>query len=178
MNKERTERLQIWPNNATSIEIEKTFLHSDYELQAEGSADATHTGLLRLFSIVSNNSSYPKFFGRYDARYDLSGWDRASAVDVDAQGLTNREKDDFKAGKGGFSGHHSTRTDDGRHRILIATPKHGKVFEGLISMSASARAELLDMCDLKISDCLRISIAETGEILFDSQSTSSTNRAE
>lgn len=177
MGNGRTQRLQIWPNNASGIEIETVFCHADYELQAEESAEATQTRLLRLFSLIPRSPSNPTFFGRYDARADLSGRDGASAVDVDAQGLTNPEGDNFKGGKGGFSGHHSTRTEDGRHQILIVTPKQGKVFEGVLSMNAGARGELLEMCNLKFSDSLRIFNAETGEVLFDSQSTPSTNRA-
>ena len=91
-------------------------------------------------------------------------------MDVDVSGLTDAEERDFKVGKNGFSGHHSTRTEDRQHQILISTPKHGKILEGTLLMNASARGELLDICDLKISDSLRIYNAETGEVLFDSQS--------
>jgi hypothetical protein len=38
-------------------------------------------------------------------------------------------------------------------------------------MKASARGELLDILDLKISDSLQIYNADTGEVLFDSQPT-------
>jgi hypothetical protein len=170
MGKGNAQRLQIWPNNATGIEIEIKFCHPDYELRVEDSAVATTSKLLRLFSLVPNTSSNPTFFGRYDARDHLSGRDGASAVDVDVSGLTDAEERDFKTGKNGFSGHHSTQTKDRQHQILISTPKHGKVFEGTLSMKASARGELLDICDLKITDSLRIYNAETGEVLFDSGS--------
>jgi hypothetical protein len=171
MGKGKAQRLQIWPNSADGIEIEATFCHSDYELSVEASAVATPSKLLRLFSVVPKTSSDPTFFGRYDARDDLSGRNQASAVDVDALGLTDAEEKDFKAGKNRFSGHHSTRTKDGQHQILISTPKHGKIFEGTLSMKASARGELLDILDLKISDSLQIYNADTGEVLFDSQPT-------
>jgi len=108
----------------------------------------------------------------------MNGRNGASAVDVDAQGLTSvEEEDDFKGGKGGFSGHHSTKTEDGRHKIVIATPKHGKILEGVLSMNAGARAELLEEVDLKVSDSVRIFNPETGEILFDSCSVPSTDKA-
>ncbi|MGB6687494.1 MAG: hypothetical protein WBE76_06595 [Terracidiphilus sp.] len=171
MGKSKAQRLQIWPNSANGIEIEVSFCHPDYELSAEASAVATPSKLLRIFSLVPETSSNPTFFGRYDARDDLSGRNKASAVDVDVSGLTDAEERDFKAGKNGFSGHHSTRTKDGQHQILISAPKHGKIFEGTLSMNASVRGELLDICDLKISDSLRIYNAETGEVLFDSQRT-------
>jgi hypothetical protein len=170
MGKGKAQRLQIWPNSADGIEIEVSFCHPDYELSAEASAVPTPSKLLRLFSLVPETSSDPTFFGRYDARDDLSGHNQASAVDVDASGLAAAEERDFKAGKNGFSGHHSTRTKDGRHQILISTPQHGKIFEGTLSMKASARGELLDICYLKITDSLRIYNAETGEVLFDSES--------
>lgn len=170
MGKGKAQRLQIWPNSAEGIEIEVSFCHSDYELSAEASAVATPSKLLRLFSLVPKTPSNPTFFGRYDARDDLSGRDKASAVDVDVPGLTDAEERDFKAGKNGFSGHHSTRTKDRQHQILISTSKQGKIFEGTLSMKASARGELLDICDLKITDSLRIYNAETGEVLFDSES--------
>lgn len=171
MGKSRAQRLQIWPNTANGIEIEVSFRHPDYELSAEASAVATPSKLLRLFSLVPATSSNPTFFGRYDLRDDLSGRNKASAVDVDVSGLTDAEERDFKAGKNGFSGHHSTRIKDGQHEILISAPKQGKIFEGTLSMNASVRGELLDICDLKISDSLQIYNAETGEVLFDSQST-------
>ena len=35
MGKGRARRLQIWPNSASGIEIEVSFCHPDYELNAE-----------------------------------------------------------------------------------------------------------------------------------------------
>ncbi|MDR5726965.1 MAG: hypothetical protein RB191_05805 [Terriglobia bacterium] len=170
MGKGNAQRLKIWPNNADGIEIEVAFCHSDYELQTEESVVASSTKLLRLFSLLPKDSSNPTFFGRYDARDHLSGRHGASAVDVDAQGLTNAEEVDFKAGKSGFSGHHSTEIEDGRHQILIATPKQGRLFEGILSMKATARGEVLEILDIQITDHLRVFNQETGEILVDSQS--------
>lgn len=170
MGKRKAQRLQIWPNTADEIEIEVSFCHPYYELNSAASAVATPSKLLSLFSLVPKTSSNPTFFGRYDARDDLSGRNEASAVDVDVSGLTSAEERDFKAGKNGFSGHHSTRKKDGQHQILISTPKHKKIFEGTLSMKGSAQGELLDICDLKITDGLQIYNAKTREVLFDSES--------
>lgn len=169
MGKKKLQRMQIWPSKAEGIEIVINFCHSDYTLSAEASAVATSSKLLRLFSLLPETHSNPTFFGRYDARDHLSGRNKASAVDVDVQGLKKAEERDFKAGKNGFSGHHSTQINDGKHLILISTPKQGKILEGTLSMKASALAELQESCDLKITDSVQI-YSETREVLFDSES--------
>ena len=170
MGKNRSQRLQIRPNSANGIEIEVTFCHPDYEFQSEDSAEATPTDLvplLRLFSLVPNDRTNPTFLGRYDARDDLSGRGGASAVDVDVQGLTSTEVSNFKHGKNGFSGHHSPKTEDGKHKIFIVIPKQGRIFEGILSMNAGVRAKLLDMFEPYFSESVRISNEETGEVLYE-----------
>jgi hypothetical protein len=166
MPKNRSGRMKIWPQDASEIEIEAVFIHPAYELHAEESAKATPTNLLRLFSIVPNRASDPSFFGRHDAKDGMNPQVGSSAIDIDVVGLKSGEEADFIAGKRGYSGHHSAKLPDGTHRISIRTPELGQIFEGVLSMNASVRGELMDICDLDIKDSVRIFVEETGEVLY------------
>jgi hypothetical protein len=158
---------EIWPKSAKEIVIEEEFCHPSYDLNLASEAEATETKLLRLFSLIPRVASMPIFHGRWDPRDGMSLRTGSSAIDVDAEGLTGRGQRDFISGQRGFSGHHSVKLDDGRHRISIASPQLGKIFEGILEMKASATASMCDVLDMPITDSLLVINAETGQVLLE-----------
>lgn len=153
MEKNQYTRLQLRPHRAERIKLVTEFLHPSYKLEHLASADAGKTGLLRLFSLVSQDSEFPSFEGRWDAKQN--------AVDVDLVACDDRSKL-FKSGKNGYRGHHSVHVEDQRYAIIIAIPQ-GEVFRGVLELDANAIVYLEEEIKFDIEDELSIFELDPGE---------------
>ena len=71
-----------------------------YEFQIEQPAVMTPTGYLKLFELVSPDSSLPKFVGRWDVK--------EATLDIDATGIP---KPEWRAEDKGHTGHHPERAE-------------------------------------------------------------------
>jgi hypothetical protein len=162
----KSKGLKIRPQSASDLVIKEEFLHPSYSLDMAPDAEATKTGLLRLFSLRPRDPSMPTFHGRWDPKDGMSPRIGSSAIDLDAEGLSDQEEKAFISGEKGFSGHHSAKLDEGKHKISITTPQLGKIFDGVLEMKASATASILDLVNVISGESIRIFNPETGETLY------------
>jgi len=118
------------------------FIHPDYRY-IKGNGTLSDTGELVLFKLIPKSLTSSTFVARWDGgsrgflhktRYD---------VDVDMDGPGKAEEKQFRNGKNGYSGHHTTKISDAenKYRVCISTPS-GQVFDANISFSKHHRLTL------------------------------------
>jgi hypothetical protein len=89
------------------------------------------TGYLQVLKVVRRDGANPHFVARWDQKDE--------AIDIDIVGASNSASKRFKAGTGGYAGHHSSRSSDPSKRIFditIRTP-NGVIFDGTASFSVT-----------------------------------------
>ena len=119
-----------------NLQITARYLSSDYKVLTHDLARG-ETGLLKVFSLIPNAASEPRFEARVDD--GKPGKRREPELDIDIEGVAAATKSDFKAKRMGYSGHHSKRSSNPDQRIFdveIATPA-GRIFEGEVSFSVT-----------------------------------------
>jgi len=153
MQKDKYAKIELRPNKATSINIIPEWIHPKYELKYEPSSNATDTGHLELFRLKPVEPELPTF----SARWDL----RPNTVDIDLIGTAEAGKA-FKAGVGGYAGHHTAIAQDSprTYQIHIQTPL-GAIFSGKIELIIELGVYLKDSFEEfrdQVKDELRILI--------------------
>ncbi len=116
--------------NLSNLKITTRFLDSNYELRNENLTRG-ETRLLKVFSLIPKQSvGKPAFQARIDDGNSTKR--KEPELDIDISGVSESIVRDFRAGRNGYLGHHSSKTLNANERIFdveIATP-NGKVFEG------------------------------------------------
>jgi hypothetical protein len=109
----------------SDVEIHPTVVHPDYTSEpCEGVL--SETGKLEVLRIVPKAGNGPYFVARWDQKPEH--------LDIDMFGATKSANKLFKAGKSGYSGHHTRRTADlneRRFHIRIEMPT-GTIFDGIV----------------------------------------------
>jgi hypothetical protein len=94
----------------------------------------TSTGHLKFFDLVPVSEGLPSFKARWD--------EKDESVDIDIKGVSEQDKNLFKDGKRGYSGHWSRRTPTANtiytYDVCIQIPQ-GKVFEGTVDFTVVRR---------------------------------------
>jgi hypothetical protein len=94
----------------------------------------TSTGHLTFFDLVPVSEGLPSFEARWD--------EKDESVDIDIKGVSEQDKNLFKHGKGGYSGHWSRRTPTANtiytYEVYIRIPR-GRVFEGTVDFTVVRR---------------------------------------
>src|SRR6266404_9838693 len=121
---------------AQGIQLAAFFDPTIYELVIAEKVDTSATGLLRLFELHPLQPDLPAFAARWD--------DGDKKVDVDLLG-DDFEREKFKAGSHGYSGHHSALISQElrQHRISISIPS-GRIFEGEISLNLNIAVNIAE----------------------------------
>jgi hypothetical protein len=94
----------------------------------------TSTGHLKCFDLVPHSEGLPSFEARWD--------EKDESVDIDIKGVSEEDKDLFKHGTGGYSGHWSRRTPTAdtiyTYGVCIRILR-GTVFEGTVDFTVVRR---------------------------------------
>jgi hypothetical protein len=134
-------------------EVRWNFLHPGYRLE-DGSRKWVRTGPLEILGIVCIDDERQFFRGRWDRCEE----DRAKdALDFDLFLPDGTTSDDFKYGRGGWSGHHTTLESDRDTRtfkIEIKSPA-GLICEGTASFTLAVQivqsdAKAADFVDAEV----------------------------
>jgi hypothetical protein len=125
-----------WPRgrgeaaNLSNLKITTRYLDSDYELFNENLTRG-ETGLLKVFSLIpKQGTGKPDFRARIDDGNRIKR--KEPELDIDITGVSDAVVKDFRAGRNGYVGHHTSRSPNANERIFdveIATPS-GRVFKG------------------------------------------------
>jgi hypothetical protein len=118
-----------------NIKLEERYRHPDYDYTL-GDGALSETGRIDLFELKSKKPNDPSFIARWDGGNRVFPHKIQYAVDIDIQGVSKAEQRRFRKGKGGYSGHHTTRAspDENRYEVLITTPS-GVVFDATVSFN-------------------------------------------
>src|SRR5438067_11595199 len=93
-----------------NCEIEQTYLNPKYNLsKEEPAAVLSPTGWLKIFNLTPISWPGPSFVGRWDGGSRDVGKTERFDLDFDIYGVSEEEREWFKNGKNGYSGHNSTR---------------------------------------------------------------------
>lgn len=128
MDRERQSSLAFKTDSAGGVYVSFDYLDPSYEEQRVDNPETSKTGLLELSRICPKSSSMPAFIIRWDHN--------ENSVNVDIQGVLEKERRSFQAEKCGFRGHKTTRQDDGSYRFCIVIPS-GTIAEGTIRLIAN-----------------------------------------
>lgn len=135
--------------STNKIEIKETrYLNPKYEIAVCSTNPITPTGLLIVGKLNPKETGLPDFCFRWD--------EKAEALDVDIDGVSEAEKEDFKNGRNGYQGHHTIRIASSNDRIFeldIGTPQI-KVFTGCLSVCLNRELELNEKTSL--TDSIKI----------------------
>ena len=115
-------------NKVADLQVNQTRIHPDYTW-LRGNCILSDTGQLEVLKVVRKSGDGPYFIARWDQR--------PQSLDIDMFGATESENRDFKAGKGGYSGHHPSQTANQNGRcfdVFIQTPL-ATIFEGTVCLS-------------------------------------------
>jgi hypothetical protein len=119
----------------SNLKVTTRFIDSQYEI-VQHDLTRTDTGLLKVFSLIPKSPEKPSFHARIDD--GNPGNRRAPELDIDIEGVTNKAKRDFRANRGGYTGHHTDRSPNPGLRVFeveVVTPER-RVFEGDVSFNA------------------------------------------
>ena len=143
MDAKRAETKDGLSKEANDFEEHWNFLHPAYRVE-RGSCKWVGTGPLELLKIICIDDERLFFRGRWDRRKENPAED---ALDFDLSHPDRTKNEDFKYGRGGWSGHHTTRLKE-RHpdtrtfEIKIKSPD-GLICDGTASftLTIQKRAE-------------------------------------
>jgi len=144
MNRDKYSPTHLRPKSAGNIVIVTKYIDPSYRLIYSAKSEATDTGLVNLFSLSSDDDSFPNFAGRWDMK--------ENAVDVDLIAIGKRlDKQAFIAERDGYRGHHSVRDEGSPNtfRLHIEIPDK-TVFCGLLEMDGTGAIYLRDTIELSM----------------------------
>lgn len=123
-------------------EIEQGYLNPKYSLSKEV-AVLSLTGWLKIFSLTPISETGPSFVGRWDGGSRDVGKTERYDLDFDIHGVPEEERDWFKNGKNGYSGHHACRVSSAEgweYEVFITTPS-GTIFKGFVRLHLHRKIE-------------------------------------
>jgi hypothetical protein len=136
-----------WPRGGgealhlSNLRITPHYLNPDYKIVQEHLARG-ETGLLKVFSLLANTAGTPSFHARVDD--GSSGKRKEPELDIDIKGVSDAIARDFRAGRNGYVGHHTTKSSSSTERIFdveIALPT-AKLFEGEVFFNVAFSVSL------------------------------------
>jgi len=111
-----------------NLEVNTTVIHQDYRSEPRDGI-LSETGKLEILKLVPKSGDGPSFIARWDQR--------PQQLDIDMHGASPSAVKKFKKDRGGYKGHHTSRTADPDKRIIhivIQTPAGMPVELGSYSM--------------------------------------------
>jgi hypothetical protein len=155
MDAKRAEMKDGLSKEAGKPEVRLNFLHSGYRIE-DGSCKWVGTGPLEILKIICTDDERLFFRGRWDRCKENPAKD---ALDFDLFLPDGTKSEDFKYGRGGWSGHHTTpleRHHDTRtFEIKIKSPD-GLICDGTASFTltiqkrADGSAKIGDFIDAEL----------------------------
>jgi hypothetical protein len=125
---DRKRKINGRASKVSNLKVVSTFIHPDYKAEpCDGIL--SETGRLEILKVFPKSGDGPYFIARWDQRPEH--------LDIDMHGAPKSGIKKFKANKGGYSGHHTSRPSDPDKRIFdikILTPL-GTTFDGSVSFS-------------------------------------------
>jgi hypothetical protein len=119
-----------------NVEIDVAYLNAYYAVSKQSTNEISSTGRLGVFEIASSKGG-PSFLARWDGGSRGEGKKEKYDLDIDIEGVPAEERIRFKNGRGGYSGHHTTKvaSDAGHaYQVFLRTPAE-RIFEGSVRFS-------------------------------------------
>jgi hypothetical protein len=115
-------------SHISNLEVNPTVIHPDYKSEpCDGIL--SETGKLEILKLVPKSGDGPNFVAR---------WDQGpQQLDIDMHGASPSAVKKFKNDRGGYKGHHTSRTADPNKRVFdiqIQMPT-GMIFDGTVSFA-------------------------------------------
>ena len=129
-----------------NCEIEQSYLNPKYSLSKEV-AVITSTGWLKILSVSPASGGEPSFVGRWDGGSRSVGNTERYDLDFDIHGVPKEERDWFKNGKHGYSGHHASRVSSAagwEYEVFVTTPS-GTIFKGFVRLHLHRKIAFSEM---------------------------------
>lgn len=120
----------------SNLRITAQHTDPDYDFVCENLVRG-ETRYLGVFSLRPKNQGEPSFHARVD---DGSAYkNKDPELDIDIKGVSRNVSKNFKAGRNGYSGHHTQRSPNRSERVFeVRITAAGRVvFEGVVSFSVS-----------------------------------------
>lgn len=133
-----------------TCELERDYLSAKYSLSKED-AILSPTGGLRIFTLKPISGHGPWFSGRWDGGTREVGGIERHDLDVDIGAVSPKEKNWFKHGKHGYSGHSPNRVsgvDGWYYRVFITIPTD-IIFKGSVRLYLHRKISFIDSFQLR-----------------------------
>jgi hypothetical protein len=125
---DRRRKINGQVSKVDNLKVNPAIMHPDYKSEpCDGIR--SETGKLEILKVVPKSGGGPSFIARWDQK--------PAHLDIDMHGASPSAIRKFKNNKGGYSGHHTSRTADPDKRLFdinIQTPL-GTIFDGTVSFS-------------------------------------------
>jgi hypothetical protein len=153
---------------AHKLDVRPTFLHPGYRVE-KGSCKWVGTGPLEIIKIICIDDERLFFRGRWDRLKNPAkdALDDALDFDLSHPDDDGTKSEDFKCGKGGWSGHHTTpklerHPDTRTFEIKIKSPDDGPIFDGTASFTLTTQKLAED--GAKIGDFPEAEVLKGGRV--------------
>jgi hypothetical protein len=127
---------------ASNVTPQVQHLDENYVFQPCKETETTRQGLLVVARLEPKMGTLPRFSFRWD--------DKEGNLDVDIHGASNAERDSFRNGQNGYSGHHTQKVDDkGRAFDSVIVIPGRRVFKGRFTFNLSFGEKVGDVVRAK-----------------------------
>lgn len=153
---DRKQKINGRASKVSNLRVTRTFIHKDYKAEPCDGV-LSDTGKLEVLKVFLKSGDGPSFIARWDQRPEH--------LDIDMDGAPNSAIRKFKANKGGYTGHHTTRPSDPDTRLFdikIQTPM-GMIFDGTVSFSLTFEMAVNIGCTTGVTVETRVIRAGTTE---------------